>query len=359
MKITFISPANMSGGVRVIALYAQKLTDLGHDVQVFSVQEPRLPLKARLKSLSRGKDSLSRPGSQPSYLDKLGVNYHLLPHSSPVTDTDLPDADIVIATWWETANWVAGLSPAKGMKVYFMQDYGAPGQEIEKIAPTWRLPLYIITISEGLARLVQDHNGGAKPVVVANSVDTGLFQGGARRKAATPTVGFMYRPSPSKGVDIVVAAVRRARETIPDLKVVAFGSKPATRAQPLPEQTTYYQRPADTELAAIYSASDAWIFPSRKEGFGLPILEAMACGTPVIAMGAGAAPELITGKTGILLPGEDSDAMARAIIRTVGLSDADWRAMSDAALEKSHGYTWDDAARAFEAELQKAVGRAP
>ena len=114
----------------------------------------------------------------------------------------------------------------------------------------------------------------------------------------------------------------------------------------------------DNKLKDIYAACDAWLFPPRKEGYGLPILEAMACRTPVIATPAGAAPELLSARGGgMLVPHEDPPAMAEAIVKICSLADNDWRRLSDAAYATVTGYSWDDATDRFEAALRVATER--
>jgi glycosyltransferase involved in cell wall biosynthesis len=66
----------------------------------------------------------------------------------------------------------------------------------------------------------------------------------------------------------------------------------------------YFHRPAQNELRSHYAACDAWLFGSRLECFGLPMLEAMACRTPVIAVPVGAAPDLLATGAGELVPAE-------------------------------------------------------
>ncbi len=358
MRVTFICPAvNMSGGIRVIGIYAEHLTAMGHDVQIFSVQG-RAPHPIRqFKSLLEGKGLIPWARYKPSHLDGMSVSHHVLPHSGPIIDADLPNADVVVATWWETAAWVAALSDSKGAKAYFMQDYGAPGQEIEKIAPTWQLPLWIITLTEGLAHLIRKHCGNIELSIVPNSVDLDLFNVPERSKQPSPTVGFVYRATPSKGIDIALHAFRTAQESLSDLKLVAYGPEAPSPDLPIPEGAIFHLRPVDDELPGIYSSCDAWIFPSRQEGFGLPILEAMACRTPVIATPVGAAPELVTADRGFLVPEEDSSAMADAIVKIAHMDNTQWRSMSDAAYSKTIGYSWRDAASLFEAGLRKAVER--
>jgi len=111
-------------------------------------------------------------------------------------------------------------------------------------------------------------------------------------------------------------------------------------------------------LKSIYGACTGWLFGSRREGFGLPILEAMACRTPVIATPAGAAPELIDRGGGMLVKPEDPADMARAIEHIHALSETEWRDMSDLAYATAANYTWDDATDAFERALQSVIERA-
>jgi glycosyltransferase involved in cell wall biosynthesis len=97
------------------------------------------------------------------------------------------------------------------------------------------------------------------------------------------------------------------------------------------------------------------LFSSRTEGFGLPVLEAMACRTPVIATPAGAAPELLAEGGGILVRPEDPEDMARAIERIVALDEPDWLRLSDLAFATASRHNWDDATDRFEEALRAAT----
>jgi glycosyltransferase involved in cell wall biosynthesis len=126
-----------------------------------------------------------------------------------------------------------------------------------------------------------------------------------------------------------------------------------------PDWMTFRARIPDGELKNVYGGCDVWLFPPRKEGYGLPILEAMACRTPVIATPAGAAPELIAAHGGgSLVPHDDPAAMAAEIVRICSLADNDWRRLSDAAYATVTGYSWADATERFENALKCAVEKA-
>src|SRR5262245_38770671 len=124
MKITFISPpVNLSGGVRVMVIHAQHLMRMGHEVQIVSPAPPSIPLWQKLQSWIRGHGWLQELSVRRSHLHGANIPHHVLDSRRPVVDQDVPDADVVVATWWETAEWVAALSPAKGAKVYFIQGH--------------------------------------------------------------------------------------------------------------------------------------------------------------------------------------------------------------------------------------------
>ena len=156
-----------------------------------------------------------------------------------------------------------------------------------------------------------------------------------------------------------IQAIEIARKSVPDLQVAAFGmAEFPGETRNLPHDTRYVCNPAQDRLKDIYGSCDAWLFGSRSEGFGLPILEAMACRTPVIATPAGAAPELVGAGGGTIVPMNDPNAMAEAIVRFARMSEDQWRRASDAAHAIASRFTWDDATDIFEEALRTTLDRA-
>jgi glycosyltransferase involved in cell wall biosynthesis len=300
------------------------------------------------------------PRVNPSYLDDVPVPKHTLDDYRPVCDADVPDADVVVATWWETAEWVVRLSPAKGAKAFFLQGFEVYGaQPAERVRRTWSFPMHKIVIAQWLADVARREFNDDWVTVVPNSVDTRQFDAPVRGKQRTPTVGYLYSSVACKGCDRVIEAVRAARRALPALDVLAFGASSESEPPGLPEGCRYHRSPKQTELAAIYAACDAWLFASMAEGFGLPILEAMACRTPVIGTPAGAAPELIGMGGGIPLESFSPDEMAYAIVKIARMPDEEWRRMSACAYATARGYSWDDATDRFEVALKRAMTGRP
>jgi glycosyltransferase involved in cell wall biosynthesis len=359
MKITFVmaSAFNLSGGDRIIASYASSLQKRGHEV--VAVSRPRLPitLRDRLRALRKGEGWLSDKPA-PSHFDSLDVPHVLIDTFRPVVDADLPDADVVIATWWETAEWVAKLSPSKGAKAYFVQHHEVFDYlPKEQTTASYRFPLHKITIAQWLVDLMRTEYDDNDVSLVPNSVDTHLFSAAPRGKQLVPTVGMTYAPIPWKGCDISLKAFELAAQQIPELRLVVFSSTEPTPELPLPPQAEFVFQPPQSRLSELYAKCDAWLFGSRIEGFGLPILEAMACRTPVIGTPAGAAPELLSDGAGLLVNLEDPEGMASAIVKLCQFSEQEWQAMSDKAYKKVTSYTLEDATTRFESALQTAIQR--
>ena len=97
------------------------------------------------------------------------------------------------------------------------------------------------------------------------------------------------------------------------------------------------------DLAGWYARARIFAFPSLDEGFGMPVLEAMAAGTPVVTSNRSALPE-VAGDAAILVDPEDTQALARAL-RSLSEDEMLWRDMSWRGAARAHLFTWDEAVR--------------
>jgi glycosyltransferase involved in cell wall biosynthesis len=98
-----------------------------------------------------------------------------------------------------------------------------------------------------------------------------------------------------------------------------------------------------SDLPPLYAAATALVYPSLYEGFGLPVLEAMACGAPVIASESSALPEIV-GEAGLLVDGGDVDAVREAI-RRVASDEALRSELRARGLQRARRFSWQRAAR--------------
>jgi glycosyltransferase involved in cell wall biosynthesis len=99
----------------------------------------------------------------------------------------------------------------------------------------------------------------------------------------------------------------------------------------------------DDDLPALYNAATLLAMPSRYEGFGLPVLEAMACGTPVVCSNTSSLPE-VAGDAALLVPPENVQGWAEAIARLCN-DNALHARMRERGLAQAAHFTWENAAR--------------
>ncbi len=166
------------------------------------------------------------------------------------------------------------------------------------------------------------------------------------------------RPHKNIGMALKAFAALKQREGIPHTLVVVGrkeGFRIGTRLE-LPEEAVlrdvvFTGYLSDDEIVKLYSGAEIFVFPSLYEGFGLPPLEAMACGTAVAVSRAGAIPEVV-GDAGAYFDATDADDIARTILSL--LTDPQRRRqLADAGRARAGTFTWN---RAVEGHL--AVYRA-
>jgi len=357
MNITFVLDGgdSLSGGHRAIAMFAHGLKELGHTVVLIARPGRSPSLRDRARSLLKGSGGITQPKQQPSHFRDMGLELRTLTRWRPIEDRDLPDADIVVATWWETVEWVHALAPAKGVKVQLMQDYEVWGGPVRNVDLSCSLPMSRIVTAEWVGEVLRRKFHQTPAALIPCGVDLEMFYAPPRGKQPVPRIGPTYTTMRNKGCDISLQAYRLARRVIPELRLISFGNMKVAPELPLPEGASYYAYASNHVLRGLYSKCDAWLFGTRQEGFGLPILEAMACRTPVIGTPTGAAPQLLRDGSGILVNREDPEDMAKAIVRVCRLSDDEWRTMSTAAHVAASVHTWEKGARAFDSALRKVV----
>ena len=141
---------------------------------------------------------------------------------------------------------------------------------------------------------------------------------------------------PRRNIPTLVRAARRAGAAV----VLAGADRDSARALASERDARIHAIPAadDTQLVALYRSASALVYPSRYEGFGLPLVEAMACGTPVVAARAGSIPEVV-GDAGPLLDPDDEEGFATAIARLIR-EPAAAAAARGASLARAAAFSW-------------------
>jgi alpha-1,3-rhamnosyl/mannosyltransferase len=158
---------------------------------------------------------------------------------------------------------------------------------------------------------------------------------------------FVGTLEPRKNLDLIIEALGRIREDIPLVLTgwKGWGDKPwMDKAKEYNIDTNIYLTGYIDEqaLACLYSGAQALLYPSKYEGFGLPVLEAMACGCPVICSNAASLPE-VGGDAAVYVDPHDPDSLLEAITRIVHDSELRQK-MWKKGLEQARRFSWENAA---------------
>ena len=250
------------------------------------------------------------------------------------------EADLLHAHWLP-AGWVA----ARTGKPYVVQVWGTD-VELARRTP-WLVrgilggARLVVAASSALAEAARGL-GADRVRVIPSGVDVPRDVG---QEAEPPEVLYAGRLSPEKGVLELVEATR-------GLNLVVAGDGPLRRRVPGARGFV----PHD-ELQALYARAAIVACPSRREGFGVACLEAMAHGRPVVATDVGGLRDLVVdGQTGLLIPPRDADALRAALERLLGDRDLRRRLGADGRRRAQERFSWPVVTEATLAAYAEAVG---
>lgn len=196
--------------------------------------------------------------------------------------------------------------------------------------------------------------------------DTAAF-GELRRRIGLPDAPFILfvgGADPRKNHRVLVRAFAQRIGQLNEYRVVLvgdavhrFGSLAETIAQCGVEgRVVCPGRLPVEDIVRLYSHADLFVFPSLYEGFGMPVLEAMACGVPVITSNRTALPE-VAGDAAVLVNPEAPEELADAMVRV--LHDSSLRAaLREKGFQRARQFTWERAARQTLAVYREACGEA-
>ena len=184
--------------------------------------------------------------------------------------------------------------------------------------------------------------------IIPNGVDTDSFRPNGRRPEDAlnqhPRLLFLGRLDPRNGLEIVLRAMPTILEHYPDAELVVAGDGPLRR---------FYERQAATLGGSVrlmgrvyedrpehYGSSDLYLCPTNKASFGITLLEAMACGTPLVVSDIVGFRELVAGgEEAVLIEARDPVAWGRAVVDLIG-SPKRRAAMGAAGRAKAARYSW-------------------
>jgi len=353
MQITFVLPSiGISGGGKVVLEYANRLKKRGHKVRVIY---PLVTMSSgrkwyNLRNLSSKALGILRNFKNGVHVDWFDLKARLI-RVPTLYERYIPEGDIIVATWWETAYYVKKYNKDKGEKFYLIQHYETWGGPKEKVEATYKMGLHNIVVSSWLKNKLK--NIGAKvEEVILNGVNLEeFFPEKIKKDKNVIRILMPYRKEKWKGVEDGIEAFKIVKEKYPNVKLVTFGEKP--KKSEVFKEAEFHIWPTGENLRKIYNSCDIFVFPSHCEGFGLPPMEAMACKLPVVTTEVGAVPEYtIPGTTALVVPPQNPKELSQNIIKLIKNKE-----LREKIAENGYNYikqfTWDKSVEKLEGIFKK------
>ncbi|SMG08058.1 glycosyltransferase family 4 protein [Paenibacillus aquistagni] len=322
LEIVYVlEKVGLSGGIKNVMEQVNRLHEAGVHVQLFALEgDPSwFPLKVPLRSFA---------------------NYNAMYKELKKV------RGIKIATWWKTMavvwNSCDPNQGGQGIPMYLVQDieesyYPALKDMQERVRHTYRLPVHMLTIADWTTnQLFERFHKTADNISIA--VDTEIFKPN-RTQDHDPyrILACSRRSQHLKGFEVTLRAVQGLAKYEPRASFVTFGiERPKVRGI----STMHFPFPDDAQIAYLYANCGVFVQTSHHEGFGLPILEAMACGAPVVTTRAEGNEEFCKDNWNCILVNKgDASAVMNGIHRI--MNDPEFTQFLTAnAIETAKTYNW-------------------
>ncbi len=320
------------GSFGVMYMYANYLVRYGHDVWVvYPVEKPSLTTP---RSWLRVVREISIPLSHTSAWFPLDPRVR---KKRVFTRGQIPDRDV----------WV-GMLPSPTV-IRLLKTLNRPAVVfVQSFKETLRIkdfPWPVIAVSRVLYERVRDM--GKKDVIyLPNGVDIQHF---------FPRVDVQDRPyhlcmgvvaKPAKDLDTGLRVLSSVYSTKPGIRILLFG--PHLRPPKAPFPFSYEHRIPFQKMPDLYNSCKIFLSTSREEGFGLPVLEAMACGCAVVTTDSlGVRDMVIPGKNALLHPPGDAEGLTKSILQLLS-SPERMRSLALAGVRTARRFSWDRSARRLE-----------
>ena len=374
----------IAGGTRAVFEVANRLSDRGYNVRVvalggdhlwFNVKVPvhyvEAPMFIRLaRPLIRIYKLLKYKTTRVSVADYFDIDgfARLLGFRADLVRALVEGLngfrlDVAIATFYPTALsvWLSNANK----KLYFVQDFPELVREVDGeyglrfIELTFLLPFHFLANTTYTKNFILSYNKDAKVIVTGVGVDTTTFY--PRRAKAVdsrgkPIIMATIRRARFKGGDIALKALNIINKEIPIHAIlVSEGNTVKQLSREVKPEFSYtiFKNVDDETLAKLYSSADVFIFTSYKESFGLPPLEAMACGTPIVTTDCGGIRDYaVDGYNALIVPPGDPKAVADATLKILR-DDKLRERLVEHGIETAKQWTWDKVVDKFEQAIRE------
>lgn len=355
---------NPAGGVRIVYKHARLLRDRGHIVFVIHPSKPY-----NIYKLSNQEDDSKRASNLLSlFIHKIKnyLNCYEFPRQVifmirmiilkmkipdlPITSMKLvPElhenylpgkVDALVATWWETAYFVHLVKRKDIRSKYFLcQGYETWGGPEDLVNQAYEFKdLRLISVSRWIHDEIKKYHNRESSIVV-NGMIYDSFIPKTKKWDSTIKIGYIYRGNCSfKGYQSF-KTVNSILCNDKSFKFIVAGYEPPDDKE---LKCLYVNTNSSKRMRKFYEIIDVLLYPSESEGFGLPIIESMACGTPVISTPVGIAPDIIIDETNSFMTSDfNPDSLLAKIKKFASLSPEEKSKISNNAITVANTFQWE------------------
>ena len=294
LRIDFWLPhLKVAGGTKVTLTYASLLAKRGHRVRVFVLHTG---WRERLFGAVTWKREFNIPVSYVRNWEEA------CRHRS----------DVVVADSWQVAAALLSCNPPKRLFEFVQHDERLYHGEPQAVEAVYRSPkLRKIVVSTWLKEIFQKEFS-IDPILVANTIDREAFSPMMETRSDSAfRVLLLVHTLPWKGTQEGIAIVTALKKEYPHIKLIGFGVRTKECPAGLDE---YHYNPSQSKLRELYASSDVLLCPSWYEGFGLPSLEAMACGAALVTYDNGGSRDYaIDGETALVASNQNRKVLTEKL----------------------------------------------
>jgi hypothetical protein len=223
------------------------------------------------------------------------------------------ESDVVIADSWQVTSALLSYNPPKKLFEFVQHDERLYHGQPDEVEAVYRAPnVSKIVVASWLKELFE-RDFAATPALVVNTIDREAFypDGGVLHNSDTLRVTLLVHTYPWKGTQEGIDMLTGLKRKYPHIRIVGFGVRTKECPAGIDE---YHYDPSPEELRSIYASSDIFLCPSWDEGFGLPSLEAMACGAALVTYENGGSRDFaFDGETAFVAPHRDRDVLTQKL----------------------------------------------
>lgn len=335
------------GGFKVVYEYANFLVKKNHLVNIvhsLTLRQTKMP-KNPLKIIRR------LGGILISYLNRNHIDWfsidkriNMIYINEPI-EKNVPDADIIIATAWQTADYIKDYSKNKGEKVYLIQDFPPFMGTKAEIFKTWNYDFKSITVSKWLFDMVNDNAKISKIINIPNGLPESIFKNKSNIFNDPFNVLAMYSSGKYKGVDDLIEAFKIAKNKNPKLNFNLYGKE--KKPNNLPKWINYHRRISENNLVNLMNKCGIFISSSIAEGFGLPSAEAILCGCSLATTDCGGNRDYaIHKKTALVSKPKNPKALADNLLKLNSDNELRTRLVEN-GIKLLKDFTWKNSGKTF------------